>query len=125
MTVFAASREFTITKTSLYPSVQNKKTRKTSGHLMLFSKTVENVFVGQYSFTFTVLDLRHLVKYYLDERKIKQPQLVDNFPGKDWAMNFMKCNEKELSFRVAFNIHVSLEQARITKLYIVSLFPEC
>lgn len=69
--------------------------------------------MGEWDFLFTPLDLRYMAKYYLDDHRIEQPQLVDNLPGKYWGMKFMERHKEKLSFRIASNI--SRQRAAVTK----------
>lgn len=111
MTPFAASRKFCIPKTTLYRMVKNEKKQPTAGHPTLFSETVELTFVtylnlvSSWGFPFDEMDLRYLAQSYLDEKHIEMPQLNNNFPGTDWAKNFLKRHATELSSRTASNIH--------------------
>lgn len=48
--------------------------------------------------------LRLLVKEYLDKQQRKIPKFKDNLPDKDFVYSFVKCHNKDLSFRMYQNI---------------------
>jgi len=56
-----------------------------------------------YGFPLTLFDIRCVVKAYLDSAKKVEPMFKNNFPGKDWAVSFVKGNN-ELTGRMAGNI---------------------
>ena len=51
------------------------------------------------------LDIRHLVKNYLDAGRVKDPVFTENLPGTDWLNRFMK--RYQLTQRVSDNIKSS------------------
>ncbi|XP_046988993.1 uncharacterized protein LOC124594667 [Schistocerca americana] len=61
--------------------------------------------MASYGFPMTLLDLRCVVKSYLDRTGRKVPVFGNgNFPGREWAMSFMKRHKYVLSERVTKNI---------------------
>ena len=64
------------------------------------------------------LDIRHLVKNYLDARGVKNPDFAENLPGTDWLNRFMK--RHQLTQTVSDNIKSS--QAEITKKTMIDFF---
>ncbi|KAF2882421.1 hypothetical protein ILUMI_23740 [Ignelater luminosus] len=50
------------------------------------------------------MDLRGLVKDYLDRKGISYPDFTDNYPGDEWCLEFLNRNKGHLSTRLANNI---------------------
>lgn len=126
--VLEASERYAIPQNTLYRHLSRKKrpTHQTAGHPNLFSAEVEEAFiahmnvVAEWGYPFTDIDLRYLAKYYLDEMKIEKPQLKDNLPGKDWALNFIRRHKHRISKRLAANIAGT--RAKVTSRVIEEFF---
>lgn len=79
--------------------------KKTMGGQTALSKKEEEVFVhhligvSEWGFPFSTLDLRLIVKGYLDKTSRKLKCFKDNIPGNDWARSFLKCHHKEIGRR--------------------------
>lgn len=118
MSPFKASKTFNIPKTTIYRMLAEKNNQERPGHPVLFSSTIERVFlnflimVSNWGFPFDEYDLRRLANGYLEEKQIEMPQLKENMPGVDWAKNFFKRHNKELAGRTATNI--SRKRAAVT-----------
>ena len=61
--------------------------------------------MADWGFPCTSMDVRMIVKAYLDRNGIKHPQFNNNVPGWDWAQCFMRRNR--LTKRMSGNISVS------------------
>jgi hypothetical protein len=58
---------------------------------------------AEWGFPFSYMDIRTLVKGYLDRRGVVHKPFKDNLPGTDWCASFLERN-KELSVRMCNNI---------------------
>ena len=80
------------------------------GGQTVLSEAVEAMIVkriitmGEWGFPLGVLELRMLVKAYLDRRGCVVQKFQDNLPGQDWARSFLRRNKKELTTRLSTNI---------------------
>ncbi|XP_063216021.1 uncharacterized protein LOC134527346 [Bacillus rossius redtenbacheri] len=98
---------------------------KTGGQPVL-TEEEENVIVAHlitvatFGFPFTILDLRLVVKSYLDRLGRIERRFQRNLPGKDWADLFLRRHKKELTQRTARPI--SRVRAALDKDVIVEYF---
>lgn len=58
---------------------------------------------GEWGFSLTRSDIRHLVKDYLDRKGLKVAKFIDSMPGGDWFYKFLERNNC-LTERLAQNI---------------------
>ena len=65
------------------------------------------IVVAEWGFPFSNLDLRLMVKGYLDQNNKRIKQFKDNIPGEDWGRSFLKRHSKDLSRRLCQNIKTS------------------
>lgn len=61
------------------------------------------IFLCDFGFPLTELDLRYTITAYLDKKGQKVPIFKNNLTGYEWAKGFMK-RHKDLSSRVSKNI---------------------
>ncbi|XP_049810031.1 uncharacterized protein LOC126253016 [Schistocerca nitens] len=124
MTLRAASERFNIHRNTLWNKTKEIKRSTTSnsetvkpkrqhGGQPIFTKEEEDTFVAHsiamasYGFPMTLLDLRCVIKSYLDRTGSKVPVFGNgNFPGREWAMSFMKRHKYVLSEHVAKKYHI-------------------
>lgn len=62
------------------------------------------VLLGEWGFPLTYLDLRLVVKGYLDKQGRTVRKFKNNLPGEDWVISFLKRHKKQLSSRMSQNI---------------------
>lgn len=107
-----ASEKYKIPRSSIIlklKAIRNGKIRA-PGRKCIFSSEDEAQFVTHatemcnFGFPITIFDLRCIVKTYLDKKGVDIMQFNHNFPGRTWAINFLKRNKKELSQRLCSNI---------------------
>uniref|UniRef100_A0A915HG30 Uncharacterized protein n=1 Tax=Romanomermis culicivorax TaxID=13658 RepID=A0A915HG30_ROMCU len=60
--------------------------------------------VAEWGFPLSILDLKHIIKGYLDRAGRKVENFVENKPGKELCLSFLKHHENALSQRFASNI---------------------
>lgn len=59
--------------------------------------------VGEYGFPVDKLELRMIVKSYLDRQGRDVPQFNENMPGEEWVSSYLE-RHNEISTRLAANI---------------------
>lgn len=100
---------FNIPYRTLWNKVNERHTEKVGGQPLL-SELEERHLVdvllaaSEFGSPVTSLDLRHIVKRYLDRCGKRIPKLPDNFPGHDWVLNFIDRNKAKLTQRSCQNI---------------------
>ena len=83
---------------------------KKHGHPTVFSEAEEKSLVkfiqtvGDWGFPLTLLDLKFVIKNYLDRAGRHVKCFKTNFPGSEWANTFLKRHYVELSQRLCQNI---------------------
>ena len=76
---------------------------KTMGGQTALSREEEQIFVdhlivvSQWGFPFSKLDLRLLVKGYLEKSSRIVKSFKNNMPGDNWAQNFLKCHRNAIT----------------------------
>ncbi|KAJ8968940.1 hypothetical protein NQ314_002032 [Rhamnusium bicolor] len=79
------------------------------GYPSVFSHEEERRFVScihsfsEFGFPVTEIELRQIIKTYLNRQGRKIPRIWDNFLGKDWVKSFLN-HHKDLTARIASNI---------------------
>lgn len=102
-------REYGIPGRTLRDKLSGRHTNA-AGHPTALGKEVEESLVihlktvAKWGMPLTILDLRNIVKSYLDSMKMKVLVFVDNRPGRDWAFLFLKRNKEQLTTRLCQNI---------------------
>ena len=88
----------------------NKKHGKLPGRPVVFMEREEQSIIqhiktlSQWGFPFDTLDLRILVRTYLEKQGRTVAQFASNLPSKEWARNFLQRHRNELSLRMCQNI---------------------
>ena len=104
MSIRDAEKIFNIPKSTLHRKLRGHQ-MKPIGHPTSLSKPEEISFVrhlivvAEWGFPFSNLDLRLMVKAYLDRVNRKVKQFKNNIPGEDWARSFLKRHAGELTQR--------------------------
>ena len=104
-----ASRNFKIPYGTLHNKVNGNHSKKVGGHIRL-SEEYENKIVAtittmsNWKIPITGLEIRKLVKSYLDKQGIVDSTFRNNLPGPDWLNSFMK--RHNLTQRIADNVKV-------------------
>ncbi|XP_050295082.1 uncharacterized protein LOC126735176 [Anthonomus grandis grandis] len=110
LTLAKASEHFKVPIATISRRARGSNIFEKPGRPSIFSKEEEEQFVkylnivAAWGFPFDILDLRLFVKNYLDKKGVQEVRLKDNFPGRDWALAFLKRHEKLISNRLSSNI---------------------
>jgi len=109
MTYRKAAEKFKIPATVLYRRVTKPSTMRIGGQTVLNSEEEELlvqklICCGNWGYPLTDLDLRMIVKGYLDRRGREVAQFKENFPGYEWTKLFLRRHHAQLSVRVCQNI---------------------
>lgn len=59
---------------------------------------------ASWGYPMDTLDMRLIVKTYLDRRGVQEKRFKDNLPGQDWALSFLKRHNDVLAERICQNI---------------------
>ena len=94
-TTYSAAREYKVPYSTLYRKLKKLQTKHHGGQIYLgeaFEKAVVEVLnqLSDWKVPLTTMELRLLVKNYLDLSGIKHSKFHNNLPGRDWARKFMK-----------------------------------
>ena len=98
-----ASKQYVIPKGTIQNKLKNTHTRSV-GPPTVFSEVEEELFPSRvvtlcdWGFPLDKLDIRMMVAAYLTNQKQTVKKFINNIPGDDWVLGFMKCN------RIATNI---------------------
>ena len=98
-----AATQFGVPKTSLYRKVNGRQSKCHGGQLRL-SETCESALLqviyqlSEWNCPVGYIELRLLVKNYLDRRGIADSVFKDNMPGVDWAKGFVMRHKLTLRF---------------------------
>lgn len=71
------------------------------------------VTLAEWGFPLDILDLRMLVKAYLDKLGVAVSRFKNNVPGQEWGLSFLKRHKAVLTRRVLQNIKT--ERAKVTR----------
>ncbi|KDR14852.1 hypothetical protein L798_11492 [Zootermopsis nevadensis] len=107
-----ASKHYGIPRSSIVLKMKASKENniRAPGHRTVLTQEEEESFVQHtiamcdFGYTITTLDLRCIVKSYLDGSGRKLKTFRNNFPGKKWAEKFLKRHNRVLSQRFCSNI---------------------
>lgn len=121
----AASR-YGISKSTLNDKKLKNHPRKNGRQTVLSEREEKQLIHGlkraaKWGFPFTALDIRYLVKGYLDLRGKREKRFTNNFPGYEWSRSFLTRHGKEITARFCENIKRS--RAAVSK-QTVSMFFE-
>uniref|UniRef100_A0A915KMD0 Uncharacterized protein n=1 Tax=Romanomermis culicivorax TaxID=13658 RepID=A0A915KMD0_ROMCU len=98
-----------ISKSTLHNKYKSNHSKKV-GRPTVFTQEEELAFidvlikVAEWGFPLSILDLKHIVKGYLDRAGREVENFVENKPGKELCLSFLKRHENVLSQRFANNI---------------------
>ena len=104
-----AEKAYGVPKNQIHRRIKNPDTKSPGGQPVL-DTTLEDhiasrlVTCSDWGFPLDALDLRYLVKGYLDKRGLVEPRFKQNMPGTEWVTTFMKRQEQTLSQRICQNI---------------------
>lgn len=118
MSVRKAAQKWKLGKSTLHDYIKGIHT-KPVGRQPVLSPDEEHMLctriitLAEWGFPLDVMDLRMLVKAYLDRRGIVCPRFTNNVPGRDWGYSFLKRHKDVLTSRVSQN--VKTDRARVTK----------
>ena len=99
-----AEKAYGVPKNQIHRRIKNPDTKSPGGQPVL-DTTLEDhiasrlVTCSDWGFPLDALDLRYLVKGYLDKRGLVEPRFKQNMPGTEWVTTFMKRQEQTLSFQ--------------------------
>lgn len=108
MTMSKASKEYNIPIGTISHKI-NGKNFKNPGGQTVFTNEEEECFVehilavAQWGFPFDLLDIRMLVKRYIEQKGITITKFVNNTPGVEWARLFVKRHKDKLVTRTCQN----------------------
>lgn len=108
ISVRAAAKKYAIPKSTLSDHLTGKY-KGPHGKQPVFSELEERIFsdhagkVAEWGFPFTRLDLRLVVKIYLDKQGRNVPIFKNNLPGEEWVNGFFNRNP-DLRLRMSRNI---------------------
>ena len=94
MTVRAAANYYNVPKSTLHRKCRKMQMKTPGGQLCLTTEE-ENIIVkhlivvSDWGFPFSRLDLRLLVKSYLDKCNRTVKRFKENLPGDEWAKSFI------------------------------------
>jgi len=123
-----AEEKFKIPRSVLHRHVKLPGTRTRSGPPTILEEEVEQLIAkslitcGTWGYPLTTLDLKLVVKGYLDRRGIRESRFKDNTPGDEWVRGFLRRHHDLLSKRVCQNIKRS--RAAVSPSIINSYFDE-
>lgn len=110
LTLLEAEKKYLVPKSTIARRVSRQNKNDRPGRPNLFSQEEETVFlehlnlVASWGYPFDLLDLRLMVKAYLDKLGLQEKRLKNNLPGPDWATNFIKRHKHLISNRLSSNI---------------------
>lgn len=104
-----AADTFGIPRRTLSNKLQGAHTKKSGGQISLteeMERTLVDVLIAaaEYGSPLTMLDLRMVVKSHLDLEGITISKFIDNTPGKEWCLAFLKRHKQRLTNRTCQNI---------------------
>lgn len=111
LSTHAAAEVFNIPQRTIYNKVKNRHPQNV-GTPTVLSLAEERHFVdllvaaAEYGSPLTMLDLRVIVKNYLNSCGRTEKKFEDNIPGKDWCYLFLNRHKRLLSQRMCQNIKV-------------------
>ena len=106
------SKKHSIPITVLYRHAKNPDIKSHGGQTAI-SKNVEHYLAerlstcGSWGYPLDNMDIRLIVKAYLDRSKIKIKRFKDNMPSNDWVNSFVKRNSDVIAHRICQNIKSS------------------
>lgn len=117
LSVRDAAKKWNLSKSTLHDYIKGIHT-KSVGRQTIFSDEEETllcdriVTLANWGFPLDIMDLRMLVKGYLEKRGITVSRFKDNTPGHEWGLSFLNRHKSVLSRRVSQNIKA--DRAKVT-----------
>ena len=103
------AKQFGVSKSTLHDYVSKIHVKKPGSQTVL-TEDEEKVLVsrvitmGKWGFSLDAMDLRMLVKSYLDRRGVTVKKFKNNVPGTDWATSFIRRHKQQLTTPLSENI---------------------
>ena len=110
--------QFGVPKSTLHRRMKGTNEKIIGGQTALSHKEEQTlvhhlIAVSEWGFPFSNLDLRLLVKGYMDRTSRKVNRFKNNTPGEDWARSFLKRHRTAIGRRTCQNIKTA--RAQMTK----------
>ena len=120
-----AAEKFGIPKSTLLDKVKNSHPKIMGGQTVLDKKEEQVLVEGilraaHWGFPLTSVDVRYIVKGYLDRSGKREKRFRNNLPGVEWATSFLKRHSRILSVRLSENIKRA--RAEVTKTTVQEYF---
>ena len=109
MSLRQAEKVFQISKSVLHRKLTNPNLKHIGGQPILGFET-EEILVSrikkcaEWGFPLDAIDIRMIVKGYLDRKGTKILKFKNNLPGREWMVSFLNRNKKDLAQRMCQNI---------------------
>lgn len=119
-----SEKHYNIPRSTIKNKLKEKHLRQ-PGHPTVFSASEENSFaehivnLADFGFPVTSLDLRFVIKAYLDKKGVTVRQFKNNIPGPDWVKSFLK-RHHTLTMRTSSNIkkvRAALDSDQVNKYF--------
>lgn len=117
VTLRNAAKTYNIPKSTLSRKVRGKQLKHAGGQTSLTAVEEEQIVnhlvaVSDWGFPFSKLDIRFVVKSYLDMSNRMITKFKNNLPGEDWATSFIKRHTKRIRPRLCQNIKTSRSEMK-------------
>ena len=117
MTLRDAAKTYNIPKSTLSRKVRGKQLKHAGGQTSLTAVEEEQIVnhlvaASDWGFPFSKLDIRFVVKSYLDMSNRMITRFKNNSPGEDWATSFIKRHTKQIRPRLCQNIKTSRSEMK-------------
>ncbi|KAJ8958362.1 hypothetical protein NQ314_006423 [Rhamnusium bicolor] len=122
MSTRVAAETYKIPRRTIFYKLKGQHAQN-PGYPAVFSHEEERDFVcciqhlSEFGFPVTEMELRHIIKTYLNQKGRKVSRFRDNLPGKDWVKSFLR-RHKDLTARFASNIkrsRAALNETQMTE----------
>ncbi len=109
MTYRKAAKKHNISFTVLYRHNKKQNIKKHGGQPVLSENEETEIMMrliqcAEWGYPVESLDLRMIVKSFLDHSGRKESRFTDNMPGREWAYSYLKRHKTEISERMCQNI---------------------
>ncbi|XP_046394382.1 uncharacterized protein LOC124162069 [Ischnura elegans] len=108
MSLRGACKEFGVPKSTVHDILKDKHPKKSGGQTVLSAKEEDQLAQGilkcaEWGIPLRAIDLRLVVREYLNRMGRKEKVFKDNFPGMEWVRGFLS-RRRELTVRLGENI---------------------
>lgn len=115
LSIRGAAEKYSIPKSTIFGKYRGQHHRKYGGQTVLSEadeqKIVEGLLLAaEWGFPLNQLELRHIVKRYLDSKGVREKRFTHNLPGRVWLQSFLHRHRDVLSRRLSENIKRSGQQ---------------